>query len=87
MTQSSSRRLVMLGQVMSFSPDGRVVVRLQWVRDAAYVVTVETSVFVDELRRAFPDEAAARAYARGVCLGLRAGWSLDRLGEIGSVAA
>jgi hypothetical protein len=72
-------------QAISFSPVAGIIVRLQRTRFTC-VVTVEHTLVVDELRRAFADEAEARGYARGLCLGLRAGWTIERLVEVAAVA-
>jgi hypothetical protein len=70
---------------ISFSPVAGIVVRLQRTQ-FTFSVWVEHTLLVDELRRAFATEAEARAYARGICLGLRAGWSIERLVELAGVA-
>jgi hypothetical protein len=86
MTQGSAKMQLRLDERISFSPVSGIVVRLQRVMPAAYSVTVEHTLLVDELRRSFAGEAEARAYARGICLGLRAGWSIERLVELAGVA-
>lgn len=86
MTTKTTEALV-LGQVLAFSPVPGVAVRLQRVMSAAYAVTVSRTLAVDELRRSYTTEAEARAYARGLCQGLRAGWTIDRLIEVAAVAA
>lgn len=84
MTENRTR--VAIGQVIAHA-EGRITVRLQRVETGALVVTVEHTQLVDELRRSFASEAAARDYARGICLGLRAGWSLDRIIEIAAAGS
>ena len=73
-----------IGQRVSFSPVPGVVVRLQRT-DRTFVVTVERTLLVDELHHAHATEAEARRYARGICLALRAGWSIDRMIEVTSM--
>jgi hypothetical protein len=74
---------------ISFSPVAGIIVRLQRTQ-FTYSVWVEHTLLVDELRRAFHGDAAgeaeARGYARGLCLGLRAGWTIERLVEVAAVA-
>ncbi len=85
MTTKASEALK-VDERISFSPVSGIIVRLQRVTFAAFVVTVEHTLLVDELRRSFADEAEARGYARGLCLGLRAGWTIERLVELAGVA-
>jgi hypothetical protein len=74
-------------QVIGFAPLPGVTIRLQRTRTAVFVVTVERSLLVDELRRSFATEGEARRFARALCLALRAGWTIERLVELASVSA
>lgn len=80
MTKTAAPLLV--DQVIGYAPLPGVTIRLQRIRVAVFVVTVERSLLVDELRRSFITEPAAREFARALCLALRAGWTIERLIEL-----
>lgn len=81
MTKTADAKVPLaIGVVRSYSPVDGIVVRMQRVRAEVHVVTVERVGFgVDELRRSYPTRSLASAYARLICLDLRAGWTLDEI--------
>lgn len=72
----------MTTRTLSHTPVNGITVRMQRTETNAFVVTVERTFAVDELRRSFAEEAPARRYARSVCLALIDGWTIDRLIEM-----